>query len=298
MFKFIYLFILITYVSTIAQDSTKVAIDSSKSKTTFFMNRKIGFTYQNISKSGLEDRSLQWLATINAKITYENLPFSLGSSLFINYGQMHREGKLPDKTQDNFIASVTPAFLIDSVSSLRAFLETTFETTLRPGKIGTQTTTFLDPGFLYQSLFLGQKQTLKNEPTKMKFEIIYGLGYAYQLTIRNKFVLNDPLTSKPDFENPTKKVSFESGVSGIIETNYTRELAKELTFNMSLKTTLFARDSFWKKIETVRVSTITGASIKYKFLSLDYSNRILYDYNLSKMRDLNESLVLSLNWSY
>jgi hypothetical protein len=280
--------LIIISISTYAQDT-------KKGKFTTFLNPKIGFTYQNTSKSGFEDRSLQWLANVNGKLTYDYNLFSLSGLLFVNYGQLHRQDKLPEKTQDNIIMSVTPTYQLDTASKIRLFLESTFETTLREGRLGQQTTRFMDPGFFYQSLYLGQKKLIKNPETKMMFEANYGIGYAYQLVIKDQFLLNfNP--QKPDASDLSKKVSFESGASAFIEYNYTRELIQDVTFNFGFKTTFFARDGSYTDVAKIRVSSLAAASLKYKFISLDYQNRLLYDANLSLTRDMTEALVLSFSW--
>lgn len=270
--------------------------DTTNGKWTTFLNPKIGFTYQNNSKAGSEESNLQWLSNLVAKSSYDASHWQVAGSLFLNYGQIHKSGALPVKNQDDIILTITPSYTLDHISETRLFLETTFETDLRPGTIDTQKTKFLDPGFLNQSLFLGQKKKSENKESKMKFEITYGLGLAYQvvLTQNFKYGLNNS-TVKSNIEG-LKQTTLEAGVSGLIETNYTRELATDLSFIFGLKTVLFSKGEFWSDAEKTRVSVLMVTSIKYKFISLDYSNRTLYDASISPVRQMNSTLLVSFNW--
>ncbi len=220
----------------------------------------------------------------------------MAGSLFLNYGQIHKSGALPVKNQDDIILTVTPSLTLDKETETRLFLETTFETDLRPGIIDTQKTKFLDPGFINQSLFLGQKKKSENKNSKMKFEITYGLGLAYQVVLTENFHygLNNT-TVKSNLEG-LKQTTLEAGVSGLVETNYTRELATDLSFIFGLKTVLFSKGEFWQKADKTRASVLMVTSLKYKFISLDYSNRTLYDASISPVRQMNSTLLISFNW--
>lgn len=270
--------------------------DTNKGKWTNFLNPKIGFTYQNNSKAGSEESNVQWLANLVAKSSFDAVHWQISGSLFLNYGQIHKSGVFPVKNQDDIILTITPSYTLDHLSETRLFLETTFETDLRPGTIDTQKTKFLDPGFLNQSLFLGQKKKAENKDSKMKFEITYGLGLAYQVVLTDQFRYGLNNVSVKSGLEGLKQTTLEAGMSGLIETNYTRELVSDLTFAFGLKTILFSKGEFWKDAEKTRVSMLLVTSVKYKFISLDYSNRTLYDASISSVRQMNSTLLVSFNW--
>lgn len=265
----------------------------------FTLTANGGATFNSIDQSE-EDKTenLQWVAGLRSALTLTAEPFQLFSSVYAQYGQLHEEGVLPQKTKDNLIVTVMPSIAVFPGSTFRLFLETTGETTMGEGMIDDAPTKFLDPLFLYQTLFLGQKHHSEGVEGGWSFDLIYGVGYALQQTFARQFVLeenrdfvvdeNNPITSVQD------QVSLESGYSAVFQLDYVNEITKDFNFTTNLKTVAMTKTPAIKSMDDSRVSGLLLAGLSYSIISADYSMKLTYDKNYSFRRQLDQGLVLGL----
>jgi hypothetical protein len=266
------------------------------------INSMLGLTFQNISKSDDETLTVQWLASVNARMTWDNTTSGLSSSLFAQYGQLHTVEAVPLKTQDNLIMSVTPSTTLIKAASIRAFLEVTGETQMAPGMVDTVPSDFLDPLFLYETVFLGQYIQSNADDGSGEFKLIYGLGYSMQQTVTNRFILasNRNYVIGPD--NPLSavqsQVTVESGLSAVVDMSARAQLAENLNLNVSIKAVALGKADSYKNWETWRCSGLALANISYGIITIDYTMRLLYDATYSIRRQLEQSLVLGLRFSF
>ena len=79
------------------------------------------------------------------------------SSLFAQYGQTKPKDSSPETLMDALILSITPSIPLIRKPAIRLFLETTGETKFSGDDQGDGSTGFIDPIFLYQTLFVGQR---------------------------------------------------------------------------------------------------------------------------------------------
>jgi hypothetical protein len=265
-----------------------------KSNTKFSVTPSLGVTVESLSGDD-ETFTANWLAGLQSRLFVDGSYLQLGGSVYIKYGQLHSE-EVPKKTQDDLIVSVTPSIPLIPGAGIRLFLETTGETQMAPGLVDdTVETNFLDPLFLYQSLFVGKRLSTSADDGSWNFDFTAGVGYALQQTFAQKFVLeqnrNFVITEESPLSSVQDQVTVESGYSAILDINFDEELASNLTFKTNFKTVALTKDEFIDDVANARATSLLLIGFQYKFVSLDYSGHLVYDRNISPRRSLEQSLV-------
>jgi hypothetical protein len=287
--------------SSRAQDSTSMHIDTvaaqiaAKIPVTFSASPSLGFTYQGTSKDGDESQDMQWLGQLQAKLGYEGSFFQFNSSLFLQFGQQVSADSHPKNTQDNLQFSLVPSITLSSNYGLRLFLDVTGETQMGNERIDSAQANFLDPLFLYETLFLGHKTHLASEDGNFDLVLVYGAGYAYQQTYTKHFVLAQNRKFVIDENNPLSNVqdqfTVNQGYSGIFELDITKNLGNNFSFKESFKTVLLTKLGFFDNVKNSRVGSLLITGLAYKFLSIDYTLHLVYDNNISPRRELDQTMV-------
>lgn len=260
----------------------------------YTLQPSLGVTFQNISRSDDEEDILtvQWLAGLQGRMNWEGSTLGLSSSLYFQYGQLHTHTDVPLKTQDNLIVSVTPSLGILPSIGIRLFLENTAETQIQPGLIDTSVTNFMDPLFLYQTLFFGQKVASQAEDGSGEVSLTYGVGYALQQTFTKDFITTSQSEQlKRDPNSPISNVELQLGLSGVVDFTARKQLGNNFQLSTSLKTVILGKEDLYKDLTKSRVSTLGLLSLSYGIISLDYTLRVVYDSNFSPRRQLDQSLV-------
>ncbi len=294
-----FLLISIFTISTRAQDSTASAEPETKaapvqeeintaSKWRLYFNPSFGFTYFNSSRQESESENLQWLGKLQSRLSHEGKNYQFNANLFLQYGQIHKKDMIPEKVQDDFIFTITPSMTLFRKPAVRLFLETTAESDMGKGFIDNRQTSFLDPLFLYQTLFLGQKQFLIETQGNNMFELTYGVGYAFQQTLTRDF-REDTLSSA------TNQTNFESGMSAVFQIDMNVDISKSLKMKLNTKALAFSKKDFFKDINQSRGSVLLGAGLFYSVIGIEYNMHLVYDKNISPMRDLEQSLLLTFS---
>lgn len=285
--------------SVTAAEEVAEEIPEETSTIDFSLTANGGATFNSIDQSEDEKtENVQWVTGLRSSFNLTAEPFQLYNSVYAQYGQLHEDGALPQKTKDNLIVTVMPSIAIFPGSTLRLFLETTGETTMGDGDIDDIPTKFLDPLFLYQTLFVGQKHHDEAEEGDWSFDLIYGIGYALQQTFAKQFVLEEnrefvigegnPITSVQD------QVSLESGYSAVFQLEYQSNITELFNFNMSLKTVALTKTPSVKTLSDSRVSGLLLGGLSYGIISADYTMKLTYDKNYSTRRMLDQGLVFGL----
>jgi hypothetical protein len=266
---------------------------NAKSNTTFVVSPSLGVTLESISNDGEETFAGQWLTGLRSKLYSEGDIFQLSASLDAKYGQFHSKEAPPVKTTDDLILSVTPSVTVIPKIGIRLFLEVTGETQMAEGTVDSATTNFLDPLFLYQSIFLGKRFELESETQSLI--LTTGAGYAFQQTFTTSFVLEQNrqfvFTDNIPLNNVQQQVTIESGYSAMVDLSYRNQLSSLLSLTTDCKTFLVTKKSFADDIKNARVASLIGVGLQYSFLSLDYSGHVVYDRNISLRRSFAQSLV-------
>lgn len=269
-----------------ANDST--ASVKKKIITNFHFRPSIGLTYGESNTEGENKSNLQWLASVNSDFTFISPKFDLSTALFMQYGQSKIEGQAPVKLQDAFIFSVTPSIPIVKLPPLRLFLETTAETSLGKGTLNDSPTRFLDPLFLYQTLFVGQKHYSFEDKSKTTWELTYGVGYAFQQTLNKDFQIEKGVNGN--------KADFESGYSGLIEFNINSPITESLSFVMNAKAVALSRENFFQDMDASRRSVLVRSGLFYKKVGLEYNYHQVHDLNLSPIALVDQSIMFTLTF--
>jgi hypothetical protein len=268
-----------------SKDSIKV--ESGEKKVQFHIRPSLGLTFGDSNASGIRITNLQWLGTVNSDFDYIGKKFDLSSTLFMQYGESKVKGQAAEKLQDAFILSITPSIPLIKVPKIRLFLETTAETNLGKGTIGDNPTSFLDPLFLYQTLFLGQKHYSYQKEDNTTWELTYGLGYAFQQTLNKKFETVNIAGNNP---------GFESGFSGIIEMNVNSKISESLNFVLNAKAVALSRENFFKDFDSSRRSILVRSGLFYKKVGMEYNFHQVHDLNLSANDLVDQSIMLTVTF--
>jgi hypothetical protein len=295
MFKYISIFVvnfLFFSISLIAQE--EVVQEETKpeepSKLQFTFTPSLGGTYTATSAPPNEKENLEWLSQLQTALNYEGGNFNFDTDLFLQYGQIHPLHEMPSKTQDDFILNVMPSYQILTTPSLRIFLQVKAESKLAEGVIDTQKTYFLDPLFLTNSIFFGEKKYIIKDKDGGKFLITYGVGYSQQMIIKNKFKLVSETEHHSDPE-------YVGGLSAILNVEFLKELFEGFNLNISFKSMAIAKNKIYSDIENFRYSSILVSSLEFGMLSINYTNRLVYDNEVSKTRSLSQSFTLGLKYN-
>lgn len=269
---------------------------------TFSASPSLGITFNNIDNSGDEETlTLQWIAGLQSRFGYEGNPLQFNASIFAQFGQLVTKENSPKKIQDNLLVTAVPSLILSDQLGLRIFFEVTGETEMGRGVVDdTIPSNFLDPLFLYETLFIGHKTNYQSDDGAREFQFTLGVGYAYQQTITNHFVLEQNRNFVIDQNNPLQGVqdqfTLEHGYSAILDIFYKNALSDNAAFKTSLKTVALTKKDFFNDITACRVGSLLLTGFSYSFLSLDYTLRIVYDNNISTRRQLEQSLVFGVKF--
>lgn len=287
---FTFLFWMLSYDAlslSLVSEKDSVQAENSEKNFQFHFRPSLGLTFGDSNSSGSKVTNLQWLGTLNSDLNYIGKKFDFSSTLFMQYGENKLEGQAAQKVQDAFILSLTPSVPVIKVPKIRLFLETTAETNLGKGTINENPTGFLDPLFLYQTLFLGQKHYSYQKEDKTTWDVTYGLGYAFQQTLNKKFQTINQAGNNP---------GFESGFSGILEVNLNSKLSESVNFVMNAKMVALSRENFFKDFDSSRRSVLVRSGIYYKKVGFEYNYHLVHDLNLSEDDLVDKSLMLTLTF--
>jgi len=276
--KIIILFIFFSF-NTIAQEKS---ISSG-------LHPNLGFTFSNKSNNGQDIGDLVWLITLQSNFNYKSDNFSFDSDLFINYGQIVKTSAYPVKTQDVFILDIMPSIKFSESPNLRLFLQSKAETQLKKGQLNGQETGFADPLFLTHTIFIGEKKYSFSTTNKQEFNLTYGVGYSFQQIIKKNFVLqNDSVQSSDD--------ELINGPTAVLKFNFSKQLSENINISASLNSLFIFKNNFFKDNTNSRFSSLLVLSLDFKFISILYTNRLVYDKELAVRRQLGQSLVLGIKF--
>lgn len=262
--------------------------EGSPKKVNFHIRPSLGLTFTDSNSGGERSTNLQWLGTVNSDFDYVGKKFDFSSTLFMQYGESKIKGQESEKLQDAFILSLTPSVPLIKVPVIRLFLETTAETSLGKGMIDDQPTGFLDPLFLYQTLFVGQKHYSYQDKDNTTWELTYGLGYAFQETLNKKFEVQQNISGN--------RADFESGFSGILEFNVNAQITESLNFVLSAKAVALSRENFFSDFDASRRSVLVRSGLFYNKIGVEYNYHQVHDLNLSENDLVDQSIMFTVSF--
>jgi hypothetical protein len=277
-----------TFLSQEVMQNDTIETEKAEKKFHFHLRPSLGLTYGDSNADGTKTSNLQWLGTVNSDLNYIGKKIDFSSTLFLQYGQSKKQGQSAEKLQDAFILSVTPSIPIVKKPAIRLFLESNAETNLGKGILDDKPTNFLDPLFLYQTLFLGQKHYSRQQDENTTWDLTYGLGYAFQQTFNKNFEIQKNISGN--------KSDFESGYSGIIEFNINSQITESISFVLNAKAVALSRQNFFSDFEASRRSILVRSGLFYKKIGFEYNFHQVHDLNLSAKDLVDQSIMLTLSF--
>jgi hypothetical protein len=283
------------YGQQVAVDSTATPSPAAHHATTSNLSLILNVNMSSDSREGNEVMSADWLSSVSAKVFMDGEPDQFAGRIDATYGQ-HVSELEPQKTQDDLIVSFTPSRTIVPVIGLRLFLEVTGETQFTEGHVDTTATNFLDPLFLYQSLFVGKRLSSVSEDGITQFNLTAGVGYALQQTMANSFILQQNRNIVVTANNPLNQsgVTIESGYSAIVDLNYMKMTQSCLMFTLGAKTVALSKDDLKGDLTKSRVTSLFSVVLQYKIVNINYQGHLTYDANVSLRRELSQFLGFGL----
>ncbi len=202
--------------------------------------------------------------------------------------------------RDNLVATVIPSIRISDDWKISVFLEMTMETQMLHGTQDGIPTRFMDPAFFYETIYIGRwlERAAPDNSTRMSFR--YGIGYAFQQTMRSQFMLTDERPINIDPENPltvvrsAPSVRLESGISAVAALEYFTTFSTDFTGYLQVLGVTLSKGSFREFFEKSHAVAQIGAGLTYRTFSLRYDFRLIYDRNYSKRRDLTQSATFGI----
>lgn len=277
-----------TFLTELSDSSKMSMADHSPSKWHLSIHPSLGLTLGTNRYEGDKTTNFQWLGTINSKMDYLGKKLDFSTDLFAQYGKSKKSGEEAVKIKDAFILSLTPSVPLIRKPAIRLFLETTAETNLGKGTLQNNPTGFLDPLFLYQTLFLGQKHYSFQKDDKVKWELTYGLGYSFQQTFNKNFQQLNNL--------PGNRQGFESGFNGVLDFSMDYAVSQSVSFTFSSKAMALSRESILKNFGSARKSLLLNAGLFLGKIGLEYNFHYVRDLNLSSLPMSDQSLMLTLRF--
>ena len=263
----------------------------------------LGFNLQSTSyERGEATISAQWLGSLRAKLDIYGDVYNFNSSVTAQYGQIISKDEIPITTQDNLIMSIMPSMSLFEKLQLRLFLDNVIQTSMDNNDNYGNPISFLDPAYLYHTLFIGQDYKWENDDYTSSFNIIYGVGYAVQQTYTDKYILEENKDFIIDDDNPLSDVqshfTLETGYSGILKFTYDTMISEDFSFYSDFSIAAITKDSFFEDVSKVSVNGIFFTALKYKYFSLQYSANMTYDEQIYSHRQLEQTLVFGFTHSF
>lgn len=236
-------------VENIQDNEAEEIEEESETVIKFMVSPTLGFNLQSSSyERGEETISAQWLGSLRSKLDIYGDIFNFNSSVTAQYGQIISKDEIPITTQDNLMISLMPSMSLFESLQLRLFFDNVLQTSMDVNDNYGNPISFLDPAYLYHTLFVGQDYSWENEEYTSSFNIVYGVGYAVQQTYTDKYILEENKDFIIDDNNPLSDVqshfTLETGYSGILKFTYETLIGEELSWYSDFSIAAITKDSF------------------------------------------------------
>lgn len=200
----------------------------------------------------------------------------------------------PVTMTDNLVITFIPSVIISDWTKLSLFLEMSMETQLTNTTRDGVPMRFLDPAFFYETAYVGQWFDWRAEENKHCLSVRYGIGYAFQQTVANQFLMTDERMMNLDPENPLSAVRqaptvrLESGFSALAALEYNSQFSENLSAFTQAFGVALAKDLLGFTYRNSHAVLQIGAGINYRLFTLRYDLRVAYDPNYSLRRQLDQ----------
>jgi hypothetical protein len=232
----------------------------------------------------------------------------LRSQASLDIGKLHLRGYLnldlmrqafsnapPITMTDNLVVTVIPSVIISDWTKLSLFLEISMETQLTNNTLDGMPMRFLDPAFFYETVYVGQWFDWKSADDAHRLSVRYGVGYAFQQTVANRFLMTNERAMNLDPENPLSAVrqaptvKLESGFSALAALEYNAQFTENLSAFTQAFGVALSKDLLGFTFRNSHAVLQVGAGITYRLFTMRYDLRAVYDPNYSVRRQLDQT---------
>jgi hypothetical protein len=266
-----------------------IARSQNQPSSTYGIHPSFGLTYTNLSQAASENENLEWLLNIQANYNFTAESFQFDTDFFLQFGQKVSAKEHPQKTQDNLIINLMPSFRLIKSPGIRLFWQTKAETQLKEGYIGDQEAAFADPLFLTHTIFIGNKNHLITQTENQTFQIVYGTGYSFQQILKKHYQLSSE-------NQPSSNAEYIDGPTAVFNLTFSKKITDLSEVSVSLNSLLLAKKDFFKNSVNSRFSSLLLANLNVSWFSIQYTNRLVFDKEISDKRSLDQSIVLGVKF--
>jgi len=230
------------------------------------------------------DDSYAWQAKLNFQFNNVQEKINWANQGKLKFGQTKiGDEKLKKSVDEIYIESVLTFKVINSINPYAAFVaETQFtEGYNYSDDPWTKISDFMDPGYFRESIGFNYAHG--------KEIFIARAGLGFKQTIANEFA--EKYTDDPETED-IDKIRSEVGLDAAANLNYKISESSQLVSKLEIFSTL-------KSIKTVDVKWDTDLSSKItKHISFTMNLKLLYDRDISKKRQISESMGIGISYSF
>lgn len=261
----------------------------------YIIRPSFGFLMNTIPKEEREEISMSMYGQLRSQYTLGMGRLRLKTYLNADLIREVYSDAAPVIMRDNLVVTAIPSVRISDDWKISVFLEVTMETQMLHGMQDGIPTRFMDPAFFYETIYIGRWIERATADNSTRLSARYGIGYAFQQTMRSQFMLTDERPINIDPENPltvvrtAPSVRLESGISAVAALEYFTTFSKDFTGYLQALGVSLSKGSFREFFEKSHAVAQIGAGLTYRTFSLRYDFRLIYDRNYSKRRDLTQS---------
>lgn len=237
--------------------------------------------FDNWKKGG--ENSWSWQINLNSKFIYNNEQFKWVNNGLVNYGKNKVSGNESKKASDEL--KISSVFTYKLGLKTDPYVSITGQTQVAKGYEYADTlkiavSDFMDPVYLLGSL-------------GMAFEPTDNLTLRLGASLKETFTNNYPV---PYADNPKttkiEKIKFEYGVDSVID--FSTKFAENILLTSTLE--LFSNLHSLEDID-VNWDTMLNAKIS-KYISANFNVKLFYDNNISKKRQIKNTLMFGVSYSF
>ncbi len=238
-------------------------------------------TFDNWTQGG--ENAFSWQLLLDTKLAYQHKSVSWSFSGKFSFGKTRLGQSEFRKSVDEIRLESVLKF--KAAPSIDPFLAITALTQFAPAydyalENKPKISAFLDPGYFTQSLGLSITPT---EGVKAR------MGLAFKETVTR----NHPAPYADDPNTPeVEKTRIETGMDMVADVSQKLSKTILLTSKLQLFSNLKAVDEidvFWDNLFSAQVA---------KYIQVNFNFRLIYDKNVSKKRQINQSLAIGLTYSF
>lgn len=289
----LFVFLLLSLLPPVLRSQTTAAPE--KSEFSYLVRPSFTFFMSTAQKKDAESLLLSMYGQLRSQMSFDLFSMHVKSYLNADFKREAYSDAAPKNLRDDLIVSFIPSVVVSKLYNVSLFLELTMETDMANGERDGIKTSFMDPAFFYETLYLGQWVDWKSDDKSQRLSLRYGIGYAFQQTMTSNFLLTEERKLTLDPENPlsavrkAKNVKLESGYSGLVSFEYSNDITENLSAFIRTFGIALSKGDLGSFFEESHAVGEVETGVTYKVFSFRYNLRIVHEPNYSKRRQLDQS---------